>query len=276
MTAHDAMKLEQLPGICREWRRWILRMLTEAGSGHPGGSLSLVEIMAHLYLRRLRHDPANLGWADRDRLILSKGHGAPALYVALAHEGYFPMDELMTLRKIDGRLEGHPDKTRVPGVEASTGSLGQGLSIGIGHALAARFDKRGYRTYVVLGDGEIQEGQVWEAALFAAHHRLANLTAIVDVNRYQLDDTTKAILDVEPLDAKWTAFGWNAVAADGHDHSSLDAAFASALAETARPTVILARTVKGQGVSFMENNNDYHGVAPTKDELARALEELKG
>ncbi|HBW46794.1 TPA: transketolase [bacterium] len=267
--------LEELPEICREWRRWIIRMITEAGSGHPGGSLSMVEILSHLYLRRMNHNPQKTDWPDRDRLILSKGHGAPALYTALAYSGYFPMEELLTLRKIDGRLEGHPDMTRVPGVEASTGSLGQGLSIGIGHALAGKLNGQSYRVYVILGDGEIQEGQVWEAAMFAPYHRLSNLTAIIDANGFQLDNATKNVLDVEPLAEKWKSFGWAVREINGHDHNALDQAFDWVERVDDKPAVIICRTVKGKGISFMEGNNEFHGVAPTREECERALKELK-
>lgn len=269
------IKLSELSDICKEWRRWIIRMLTEAKSGHPGGSLSLVEILAHLYLKRMKFDSKRPNSPDRDRLILSKGHGAPALYTALAYCGYFPMNELLTLRKIEGRLEGHPDKTRIPGVEASTGSLGQGLSIGIGHALSAKLNGQSYHTYVILGDGELQEGQIWEAAMFAPHHRLSNLTAIVDANGFQLDNSIKNILDIEPLAEKWEAFGWAALEVDGHNHEALDQAFDWIERVDNRPTVLICRTIKGKGVSFMEGNNQFHGVVPTKEECERALKELE-
>lgn len=268
------LDLIALPPLCRDWRRTVLRMIHAAGSGHPGGSLSIVELIAVVAMRHLNLDPLDPTAANRHRFILSKGHAVPTLYVALAELGFVPKDELMTLRKIDGRLEGHPDRTRVPGIEASTGSLGQGLSIGVGHALAATIDHRDYHTWVLVGDGEIQEGQVWEAALFAAQHKLSNLTCIVDANGFQLDDTIDSILKLEPLADKWSAFGWNVVECDGHDVFAVDAACEAAVAATARPTVIIARTVKGKGVSFMENNNHYHGVAPNDDELARALTEL--
>lgn len=266
--------LEELPAVCKDWRRLCLRMIHAAKSGHPGGALSIVELLAVLHLRHLRLDPARPDWVDRDRFILSKGHGVPALYCALAHLGYFPKDELMTLRRIDGRLEGHPDRVRCPGIEASTGSLGQGLSIGIGHALAARFDRRDYHVHVLVGDGEIQEGQVWEAALFAAQHGLGNLSCIVDANGFQLDDATARIVGIEPLAAKWTSFGWDVLEIDGHDLAAVDGALAAARASKERPTAIIARTVKGKGVSFMEHNNEWHGVAPDDKQLAAALEEL--
>lgn len=266
--------MKAIPAICRTWRRWIVQMIYEAKSGHPGGSLSMVEILAQLFLRQMRHDSKNPRWPERDRLILSKGHGVPALYTALAHTGYFPMEELLTLRRVDGRLEGHPDRVRVPGIEASTGSLGQGLSVAIGHAMAARFDKKDYRTYVLMGDGEIQEGQVWEGAMFAAHHRLANLTAIIDANGYQLDDATARILNIEPLVEKWTAFGWAVREVDGHDLEALEEALDWAHRITDKPAVLVCRTVKGKGVSFMENNNEFHGAPPSKDDFERAMKEL--
>ncbi len=270
----NRLDLTALPALCKDWRRSSLRMIHAAKSGHPGGALSIIELIAAVYFRHLRFDAGNPGWADRDRFILSKGHGVPALYCAMAEAGYFPKDELMTLRRIDGRLEGHPDRCRLPGIEASTGSLGQGLSIGIGHALAARLDQRDYHTYVLVGDGEIQEGQVWEAVLFAAQHKLANLTCIVDANGFQLDDATDRIVGLEPLAAKWESFGWHVQELDGHDLAAIDKALVAARAETSRPSVLVARTVKGKGVSFMENNNDWHGVAPDDTQLAAALKEL--
>jgi transketolase len=271
----EKVELNRLPAICREWRRWILRMIHKAKSGHPGGSLSIVEIVAQLFLRQMRHDPLKPDWSERDRFVLSKGHGVPTLYVALAHTGYIEEDELLTLRQIDSRLEGHPDRCRVPGIEASTGSLGQGLSIGIGHALAGRLDKRDYRTFVLMGDGEIQEGQVWEAAMLAAHEGLSNLTAIIDVNGFQLDDATKAILDIHPIAEKWQAFGWAVREVDGHDVNALEDAFEWARRIEDKPTVLVCKTIKGKGVSFMEHNNEFHGSPPSDKDLATALEELR-
>lgn len=249
-------------------------MIHRAGSGHPGGALSLVEILAELYARRMRFDPEHPDWPDRDRLILSKGHGVPALYAALAWYGYFPKEELLTLRRTDGRLEGHPDRCRVPGIEASTGSLGQGLSIGIGHALSGRLDQRTYRTFVILGDGEIQEGQVWEAALFASAHRLDNLTAFIDCNGFQLDDAVEKILSIEPVAEKWESFGWAVREIDGHSLGEIEEAIRWADGVRGKPSVIVARTVKGKGVSFMEGNNDFHGRAPTDEEFEHAMKEL--
>ena len=255
-------------------RRHILEMLAEAKSGHPGGSLSAVEIVTALYFGGiLRHDPANPSWPDRDFFILSKGHGVPVQYAALAEAGYLPFDELASLRRIDSRLQGHPVLGTVPGIEASTGSLGQGLSIGLGVALAARLDRRPTRVFVMLGDGECQEGQVWEAVLSAGHHRPANLIAIVDFNKFQLDGATADILGLEPLAEKWQAMGWHVREIDGHDLNDVMAALRWST-EQDGPACIVAHTVKGQGVSFMEGENAYHGVAPTEEELARALGEL--
>lgn len=251
-------------------------MLHEAASGHPGGSLSAVEIVTALYFGGvLRHDPERPEWPQRDRFVLSKGHGVPVQYAALALAGYFPVDELRTLRKIDSRLQGHPVLGTAPGIEASTGSLGQGLSIGLGMALAARLDGSAHRVFVLLGDGECQEGQVWEAAMAAGHHRPDNLIAIVDFNKFQLDGATADIIGLEPLAAKWEAMGWVTREIDGHDMQQvLDALEWSA--QAGEPACIIAHTVKGKGVSFMEGENAYHGVAPSDDELRRALGELKG
>lgn len=265
----------ELENIARTLRRHVLRMIAAANSGHPGGSLSAIEIVTALYFGGvLRHDPANPEWADRDRFILSKGHGVPALYAALAERGYFPVDELMTLRQVDSRMQGHPVQGMTPGIEASTGSLGQGLSIGVGHAIAARLDERDFRTYVLMGDGECQEGQVWEALMTAANYKLASLTAIIDSNRYQLDGTVEAINSLAPLAEKLTSFGWHVIEVDGHDVAAVLDALNRARRHTAAPTCIIAHTVKGKGVSFMENNNEFHGKAPTSEQLTAALAEL--
>jgi transketolase len=255
-------------------RRHIVEMLHEAGSGHPGGSLSAVEVVTALYFGGfLRHDPQRPDWSDRDRFILSKGHAVPVQYAALAEAGYFPVSELKTLRKIDSRLQGHPVYWTVPGIEAATGSLGQGLSIGLGIALAGKLDNRGYNVFVVLGDGECQEGQVWEAAMAAGHHQPKNLFAIVDYNKYQLDGAVAEIIDVAPLAGKWAAMGWHTREIDGHDLHQVTDALKWAL-EIGGPACIVANTIKGRGVSFMEGENKYHGVAPTEEELVSALKEL--
>ncbi|MGH7474992.1 MAG: transketolase [Longimicrobiales bacterium] len=255
-------------------RRHIIDMIAEAGSGHPGGSLSAVEIVTALYFGGfLRYDPRRPEWAERDRFILSKGHGVPVQYAALAEAGFFPVAELRTLRKIDSQLQGHPVLGTVPGIEASTGSLGQGLSIGLGMALAARLDRAAWRVFVMLGDGECQEGQVWEAALAAGHHSPENLVAIVDYNRFQLDGAIEDIIALEPFAAKWRAMGWQVRELDGHDLGDVVAALSWAI-EQRGPACLIAHTVKGKGVSFMEAQNEWHGIAPSEEERARALQEL--
>ena len=265
----------ELENLARLVRYFILLSTTEAGSGHPGGSLSATDILTALYFKLMRHDPKNPKWPDRDRVVLSKGHGAPALYAALAHAGYFPKEWLMTLRKLDSPLQGHPDMRRLPGIEASTGSLGQGLSIGVGIALAGKLDKKDYRTYVILSDGELNEGQTWEAATFAAHHKLNHLIGILDYNKFQLDGAVKDVLDMEPMVDKWKAFGWEVFEIDGHDMTAIVEVLLKAQQVKGKPSIIVAHTVKGKGVSFMEHNNHFHGVAPTKEEAERALKELE-
>jgi transketolase len=249
-------------------------MTGAAGSGHPGGSLSATDILTVLFFHEMNHRPAEPHWADRDRFVLSKGHAAPALYAAYAEAGYCEAEGLDTLRRLGSPFQGHPDQRMLPILEASTGSLGQGLSIGIGLALGARLDGRNFRVYVLLGDGEIQEGQVWEAAMFAKHHAIGRLTAIVDSNRMQLDGWVRDIIELEPLAEKWTGFGWHVQEIDGHDIGAIVEAFTQARAVEDRPSVIIADTVKGKGVDFMENNPRFHGVAPDPAEVARALEQL--
>ncbi|MDD5039160.1 MAG: transketolase, partial [Dehalococcoidales bacterium] len=246
-----------------------------AGSGHPGGSLSAVEILTSLYFGLLRHNPKDPQWPDRDRFILSKGHAAPLFYATLAECGYIPMEELSTLRQLDSRLQGHTDRTLTPGVEMSAGALGQGLSFGIGTTLAGRLDSRQYRVYVLMGDGECDEGQVWEAAMSAAHFKLDNLVAIVDRNAIQLDGWTRDIMNLEPFPDKWRAFGWHVIEVDGHNLTQLVDAFNQAKLIKGQPTVIIAHTIKGKGVSFMENNPEFHGKAPNADEVKKALKELE-
>jgi transketolase len=265
---------EDLKEVARRLRRHIVTMIGRAGSGHPGGSLSAVEIATALYWRVLRHKPADPQWPDRDRFILSKGHAAPLLYAVLAECGYIPVGELDTLRQIGSRLQGHGDCCATPGVEMSSGSLGQGLSFGVGAALAGRLDKKDYRVYVLLSDGECDEGQTWEAAMAAAHYKLDNLTAIVDKNEIQLSGFTKDIMSLEPLPAKWDAFGWRASEVDGNDIDEVLAALEDAKKVKGQPAAIIAHTVKGKGVSFMENNVDFHGKAPNAEQLEKALKEL--
>jgi len=269
------MSLEDMQAMAKRLRRHIIQMTAEAQSGHPGGSLSSVEIATALYFCVMRHDPRNPQWPDRDRFILSKGHAAPLLYSTLAEAGYFPVEELLTLRKLDSRMQGHTDRGHTPGVEMSSGALGQGLSFGIGVALAARLDNKGHRVYVLLGDGECDEGQVWEAAMAAAHYNLDNLTAIIDRNRLQIDGWCCDVMNTEPFADKWRAFGWHVIEVEGHDIEQLIDAFEQAKKVQAQPTAIVARTVKGKGVSFMENKAEYHGKAPTAEEAERALKELE-
>ena len=270
-----SLSLEELAATAKKLRRHVITMIGKAGSGHPGGSLSAAEIVTALYFKVLRHDPANPRWAERDRFILSKGHAAPILYAALAERGYFPGEELATLRTLGSCLQGHCDMTATRGVEMSSGSLGQGLSFGIGIALAGRLDARDYRVYVLLGDGECDEGQVWEAAMASAHFKLDNLVAIVDHNELQIDGWNRDVMNLEPLPEKWKAFGWYPIEVNGHDLSQLIAAFDEAKRVRGKPTAIIAHTIKGKGVSFMENNVDFHGKAPTPAEMEKALEELK-
>lgn len=256
-------------------RRHIIAMLGEAGSGHPGGSLSCADIMAALYFREMNVKPEDPHWPDRDRFVMSKGHAAPALYATLALRGFFPEEELKTLRKLGSRLQGHPDMKVTPGVDASTGSLGQGLSLANGMAIAAKLDGKDYRVYVILGDGEVEEGQVWEAAMTAYHRRLDNLVAFLDYNRLQIDGDVKDVKSLDDLPAKWRAFGWHVIEIDGHDMEAILRALDEARMAKGRPTMIVAHTIKGKGVSFMENQAGWHGTAPNKDQVAQALSELE-
>lgn len=264
--------LRPLGSVIKDLRKTVLRMVAEAGSGHLGASLSAIDILAILYFMKMKHDPSNPEWPERDRFILSKGHASPALYAVLAEAGYFPMEALTSLREMGSMLQGHPD-LRIPGVDASTGSLGQGLSIAVGMALAAKMDDSKHRIYALLGDGELDEGQVWEAALTAAHHGLDNLTAIVDRNGYQLTGKTEDVMSLSPLEAKWRAFGWEAVVAEGNDPASMLDALDMCDLTLGRPSVIIARTTKGKGVSFMEGNR-FSRRTPNAKELGRALSEL--
>jgi len=265
----------EMEAIAKRLRRHIITMTGKAGSGHPGGSLSAVEILTALYFRVLRHKPSDPQWADRDRFILSKGHAAPLLYATLAECGYFPVDELLTLRQMDSRLQGHTDRTVTPGVEMSAGALGQGLSFAIGVALAGRLNAQDYRVYVLLGDGECDEGQVWEGAMAAAHFKVDNLVAIVDNNGQQIDGWNRDVMNLDPFPGKWQAFGWHVIEVDGHDLAQLTEAFDQAKLVKGQPTVIIAHTIKGKGVSFMENNPDFHGKAPNAEEVKIALKELE-
>jgi len=264
--------LRPLGSVLKGLRQRVLRMVAEAGSGHLGASLSAIDVLTVLYFARMRHDPSNPDWEGRDRLVLSKGHAAPALYAVLAEAGYFPPGELNSLRKLGGLLQGHPENT-IPGVDASTGSLGQGLSIAVGMALAAKMDGATHKVYTIIGDGELDEGQIWEAALTAGHHGLDNLVAVVDRNQFQLSGRTEDVKTIEPVAEKWRAFGWEVVEADGNDPPSiLDALDVCALTG-GKPSVIIAHTTKGKGVSFMEGNK-FSKAVPDASELAKALAEL--
>ena len=275
MPTRSAPDLNALRKIAVELRKTILQTIAKAGSGHPGGSLSMVELLVGLYWYALRHDPKRPDWPERDLFLLSKGHGCPALYVVLAAHGYFPKEELQTLRRYPTRLQGHPERWSVPGVEIASGSLGQGLSMANGLALSDRLDARRRRIFCLMGDGEIQEGQIWEAAMTAHHHKLNAVCAIIDANQLQQNGPVKQIQDIEPLADKWRAFGWHVMEIDGHDIAQVLKAYDEAETITGKPQVIVARTVKGKGVSFMELNPAWHGVAPKPDELERALKELQ-
>ncbi len=275
-TVQSEVPIDELERMARTLRRHAIRSIAAANSGHPGGSLSAAEIVTALYFGGfLRHDPQNPEWPDRDRFILSKGHGVPILYAAMAERGYFPVEELMTLRQVNSRMQGHPVQGATPGIEASTGSLGMGLSIAIGHGIAARLDGRSYRAFVLLGDGECQEGQVWEAAMATANYGLDSITAIVDSNRFQLDGAVEDINSLAPQPDKWRAFGWNVIECDGHDMAAVVESLRAACDHRGEPTCIIAHTVKGKGVTFMENNNEFHGKSPTKEQLEVALSQLE-
>jgi transketolase len=267
--------IDLLKGKARLLRIEILKMLTEAGSGHTGGSLSAADIVTALYFSKMRHDPANPQWKERDRFILSKGHAAPVLYAALALTGYFDKSLLKTLRKLGSPLQGHPCSWKLPGVEISTGSLGQGLSIANGIAMGLRMDGLSSRVYCLLGDGETQEGQVWEAAMTASHYRLDNLCAIIDNNGLQIDGHCCDVMHIEPLVKKWEAFGWHVIDINGHAMEAVLNALNEAETVKDKPTMIVARTIKGKGVSFFEGKVEYHGLAPTPQELEMALKELE-
>lgn len=257
-------------------RQDIINMLTESSSGHPGGSLSCTDILVTLYFNEMRYDVNNPNDENRDRFVLSKGHAAPALYATLSEAGFFPKEELMTLRKINSKLQGHPNMNYVPGVDMSTGSLGQGISTAVGMALAGKLDKKDYRVYTILGDGELEEGQVWEAAMSAAHYKLDNLTAFVDYNGLQIDGNVTDVMNPEPITNKFEAFNWNVISIDGHNYEEIISAINEAKNVKDKPTVIVCKTVKGKGVSFMENQCGWHGTAPNKEQCEAAIKELGG
>ncbi len=270
----DELLKKQLEIAATKVRMGVIEGVYNAKAGHPGGSLSVADTLTYLYMNRMNVDPANPEMADRDRLVLSKGHTAPALYACLAHRGFFPVEELKTLRKIDSRLQGHPVKGKVPGVDMSTGSLGQGISAACGMALSGKISNDTYKVYAVLGDGEIQEGQVWEAAMFAAHYQLDNLVAVVDNNGLQIDGKIGDVMSPYPIDEKFAAFGWHVICINGHDFDEIEKAFNEAETVINKPTVIIQRSTKGKGVSYMENQCGWHGKAPNAEEYAKAMEEL--
>ena len=275
MIKSQCMDIESLEERAKVIRRHVVRMIAKAGTGHPGSSLSTVDLLVALFYSKLRHNPQQPAWPDRDRFVMSKGHGCPALYAVLAEMGYFSVDKLDTLRQFGSILQGHPCMKTTPGIEISGGSLGQGLSVGLGIALAAKLDKKDYRTYVMLGDGELAEGQVWEAAMAASHYKADNLCAIIDQNGLQIDGFIHEIMSSHPIPDKWRGFGWHVIEINGHDYKAILSAYDEAEKIKGRPTVIVAKTIKGKGVSFMENQVDWHGKAPSKEEAERALAELK-
>jgi transketolase len=267
--------VNELAGHAKNMRRMIVKMLAESKSGHPGGSLSAVEILSTLYFSELQVDPKNPTWPERDRFVLSKGHAAPVLYAALAEKGFFPQENILTLRKLGSHLQGHPDMKKTPGVDMSTGSLGQGFSASVGMAIAGKMDKKTSRVYVLLGDGECQEGLVWEAAMAAGHYKLNNLTAFLDNNGLQIDGPCQEVMSVEPLDEKWRAFGWHVLKVDGHNLEAILQALTEAKQVKDKPTMIICKTIKGKGVSFMENQVGWHGNAPSQEQASQALAELE-
>ena len=257
-------------------RKDIVSMICKSKSGHPGGSLSAVEILTALYFDQMNIDPTNPKMEDRDRFVLSKGHAAPALYATLAQRGYFAKDELNNLRQLGSMLQGHPDMKKVPGVEMSTGSLGQGFSVACGMAMAAKLDNAPWNVYALLGDGEVQEGIIWEAAMSAAHYKLDNLIAFLDYNGLQIDGEVESVMNINPIEDKFKTFGWNVITIDGHDFDQIFAALDMAKDTVDKPTMIIAKTIKGKGVSFMENQASWHGSAPSEEQLEQALSELGG
>ncbi len=272
--ADNRAEVKELEGKAKQVRRLIIQMLAKAGSGHPGGSLSAADLITALFFSVLRHNPADPSWPDRDRFHMSKGHCCPLWYAVLAESGYFPKDTLLTLRQLGSILQGHPDR-RTPGVDVASGSLGQGLSVALGMSLAAKLDKKDYRVYCLMGDGEIQEGNIWEAAMASSHYKCDNLCGMLDYNGFQIDGKICEIMELEPIVDKWKAFGWHTIEINGHDMGQILNAFTEARATKAKPTIIIAHTIKGKGVSFMENVVDFHGRAPTKEEAEKALKELE-
>ena len=270
----DTKRIKELKVTALGIRKSIVDSVHSAKAGHPGGSLSAADLLTYLYFEKMNIDPKDPKKADRDRFVLSKGHAAPVLYATLAHRGYFPVEELLTLRKTTSRLQGHPDMKGIPGVDMSSGSLGQGISAACGMALSAKHFGDKFRVYALLGDGECEEGQVWEAAMFAGNKKLSNLTAFIDYNGLQIDGTIEQVNSPAPFDTKFAAFGWNVITINGHDFNEIEAAIAAAEAETEKPTAIIMNTIKGKGVSFMENQCGWHGKAPNDEQHAEAIKEL--
>jgi transketolase len=270
----DKKRIKELAKIATNVRKNALTAVFCANSGHPGGSLSVADILTVLYFEILRIDPKNPKWEDRDRFVLSKGHCSPALYAVLAERGFFPKEDIKSFRCVDSYLQGHPDMKNTPGVEMSTGSLGQGICAANGMAISAKIWKKNYRVYVVLGDGELQEGEVWEAAMFAAHYKLDNLTAFVDFNGLQIDGDIRKVMNPLPIDEKFKAFGWNVINIDGHNYEEIYNAVLEAQKVKEKPTVIVAKTIKGKGVSFMENDPSWHGSPPKQEQYEKAIKEL--
>lgn len=273
MNSSEA-KINELKEKAKRIRRLIVEMLAKAGSGHPGGSLSSTDLITALYFSVLRYNAKDPQWPDRDRFHMSKGHCCPLWYAVLAESGYFNIENLWTLRQLGSNLQGHPDR-RTKGICSASGSLGQGLSVALGMSLAAKIDKKDYRVYVLMGDGETQEGNIWEAAMACAHYKCDNLCGILDYNGFQIDGKTQDVMGLEPLAGKWQAFGWHTIEIDGHDMKQILAAYEEARNTKGKPSIIIARTIKGKGVSFMENVVDFHGRAPTKEETQKALKELE-
>ena len=268
-------RIKELKNIANDVRIGIIDATHAAKCGHPGGSLSIADILTYLYFEKMNIDPQNPKMENRDRFVLSKGHTAPGLYATLAHRGFFPVEDLVTLRKIDSYLQGHPDMNKVPGVDMSTGSLGLGISAACGMALAGKIDNKDYRVYTIIGDGESEEGQVWEAAMFASHYKLDNLCVILDLNGLQIDGPITEVMNPTPHDKKFEAFGFHVITIDGHDFNEIEAAFAEAETIKGQPTVVIAKTTKGKNVSFMENSVNWHGAAPNDEQHALAIAELK-
>jgi transketolase len=276
LEVYDGEFIRELESIAKKIRMHSIKMIYDAGSGHPGGSLSCADIVTALYFHILKHDPKKPDWEDRDRFVLSKGHAAPTLYAALAEAGYFEVEELCTLRKMGSRLQGHPCMGKTPGVEMSTGSLGHGLAAGNGMALAAKLDRKLHRIYVLCGDGEMDVGETWEAAMLASHFKLDNVTAYIDRNKLQLDGPTEKIMSLEPLADKWKAFGWHVIEINGHNMKEIIQATNEAKGVKGRPTIIICHTIKGKGVSYMEGSLHFHGKAPSDEEYVQAMKELGG